>query len=86
MEVSKMEYHGYAYPPQPMYWSGGQEYGGPSYAIEGYQNHQRYGYVDQGYMHPHPVYANQGYMIDPRHPLHAPQMFSDENPNACSVM
>ncbi|PPD87123.1 hypothetical protein GOBAR_DD15936 [Gossypium barbadense] len=86
MEVSKMEYHGYAYPPQPMYWSGGQEYGGPSYAIEGYQNHQRYGYVDEGYMHPHPVYVNQGYMIDPRHPLHAPQMFSDENPNACSVM
>ncbi|XVE61670.1 hypothetical protein DITRI_Ditri06bG0058600 [Diplodiscus trichospermus] len=86
MEVSKMEYHGYAYPSQPMYWSEGQVYGGPSYAVEGYQNHhhQDYGYANQGYMHP--GYGNQGYMMDPRHPLDAPQMFSDENPNACSIM
>ncbi|KAK8487431.1 hypothetical protein V6N13_030050 [Hibiscus sabdariffa] len=70
MEVSKMEYHGYGNPPQPMYWPDGHVYGALSY-----QNHH------QGYMVPHP-----GYMIDPRHSLHAPQMFSDENPNACSVM
>ncbi|KAK8621816.1 hypothetical protein V6N13_081248 [Hibiscus sabdariffa] len=69
MEVSKMEYHGYGYPPQPMYWSDG----GLSY-----QNHH---HQDYGYMVSHP-----GYMIDLRHSLHAPQMFSDENPNACSVM
>ncbi|KAK8561931.1 hypothetical protein V6N13_148930 [Hibiscus sabdariffa] len=89
MEVSKMEYHGYGYPQQPMYWSDGQGYGGPSYAVEGYQNHQQgygYGYVNPGYMQPGYVNVNQGYMMDPRHPLHAPQMFSDENPNACSLM
>ncbi|KAL4353876.1 hypothetical protein GQ457_06G008770 [Hibiscus cannabinus] len=106
MEVSKMEYHGYGYPQQPMYWSDGQGYGGPSYAVEGYQiqNHQQgygygygYGYVNPGYnMQPGyvngngngnvNVNVNQGYMMDPRHPLHAPQMFSDENPNACSLM
>ncbi|XP_039066107.1 heavy metal-associated isoprenylated plant protein 5-like isoform X2 [Hibiscus syriacus] len=76
MEVSKMEYHGYGYPHQPMYWSDGNVYGGgSSYAVEEYQiHHQDYGYV------------NKGYMMDPRHPLHAPQMFSDENPNACFVM
>ncbi|PPD70847.1 hypothetical protein GOBAR_DD32270 [Gossypium barbadense] len=103
MEVSKMEYHGYAYPAQPMYWSDRHVYGGPSNAVEGYQNqqHHEYGYMNQGYMnqgymsHPgyvnegymsHPGYVNQGYMVDTRHPLHAPQMFSDENPNACSIM
>ncbi|KAE8717015.1 putative acylphosphatase [Hibiscus syriacus] len=88
MEVSKMEYHGYGYPNQPMYWSDGNAYAGPSYAIEEYRNHhhQDYGYANQGYLHPHPGHTDQGYMMDPRHPLHAPQMFSDENPNACSVM
>ncbi|XVE76135.1 hypothetical protein DITRI_Ditri12bG0148900 [Diplodiscus trichospermus] len=102
MEVNKYEYHGYAYPSQPMYWSDANVYGGPSYAVEGYQNHpHEYGYVNhgymnmnQGYMNPgyanqgymNPGYANQGYVMDPRHPLYAPQMFSDENPNACSVM
>ncbi|XVF76433.1 hypothetical protein PTKIN_Ptkin13bG0265700 [Pterospermum kingtungense] len=94
VEVNKMEYHGYAYPPQPMYWSEGNMYGaGPSYVVEGYQNHpHEYGYAHQGYMNMnqgymmHPEYVNQGYMMDPRHHLHAPQMFSDENPNACSVM
>ncbi|KAL4346715.1 hypothetical protein GQ457_17G010640 [Hibiscus cannabinus] len=82
IEVSKMEYHGYGNPPQPMYWSDGHVYGALSYQ----NHHQDYGYVNQGYMVPHPGYGNQGYMIDPRHSLHAPQMFSDENPNACSVM
>ncbi|KAK8563556.1 hypothetical protein V6N13_006245 [Hibiscus sabdariffa] len=88
MEVSKMEYHGYGYPHQAMYWSDGQVYGGPSYAVEGYQGYgygYGYGYVNPGYMHPQ-SHPHQGYMMDPRHPLHAPQMFSDENPNACSLM
>ncbi|XWS43560.1 hypothetical protein CRYUN_Cryun16bG0114500 [Craigia yunnanensis] len=85
MEVSKMEFYGYAYPPLPMY-------GSPSYAVEGYQNHHHeYGYLNHGYMnmnqgYMHPWYANQGYMTDPRHHLHAPQMFSDENADNCSVM
>ncbi|GLT89804.1 hypothetical protein SLE2022_077740 [Rubroshorea leprosula] len=86
MEMNKMEYHGSAYPPQPMYWYDGQAhgqaygqgYGGPSYAVENYAG-PSHGYVNYGYV-------NQGYELDPRHPLHAPQMFSDENPNACSVM
>ncbi|XP_022742699.1 heavy metal-associated isoprenylated plant protein 6-like [Durio zibethinus] len=92
VEVNKMEYHGYAYQPQPMYWPDGHVYGSTSYAVEGYQNHpHEYGYVNQGYMnmnqgYMHPGYVNQAYMMDPRHHLHAPQMFSDENPNACSVM
>ncbi|XVE96622.1 hypothetical protein REPUB_Repub02eG0238500 [Reevesia pubescens] len=99
MEVNKMEYHGYAYPPQAMYWSDGQLQGGPSYAVEGYQNnHHEYGYMNQGHMNMNqgqgqgqgynmdPGYVNQGHMMDPRHHLYAPQMFSDENPNACSVM
>ncbi|XP_038998599.1 heavy metal-associated isoprenylated plant protein 6-like isoform X1 [Hibiscus syriacus] len=87
MEVSKMEYHGYEYQPQPMYWSNGHVYGDPGYAVEGYQDHHHdYRYVNPGYMLPHPGYLSQGYAIDPRHPLHAPQVFSDENPNACSVM
>ncbi|XP_022767297.1 heavy metal-associated isoprenylated plant protein 6 [Durio zibethinus] len=92
MEVSKMEYHGYAYPPQPMFWSDGHVYGNSSYAVEGYQNHPHdYGYVNHAYMnmnqgYMHPGYVNQGYVMDPRHHLYAPQMFSDENPNGCSVM
>lgn len=103
VEVNKMEYHGSAYPQQPMYWSDGHVYGGgSSYVVEGYQNHPHdngYGYPNQGYTNmnqgymnmnqgytlPPPGYVNQGYMMDPRH-IYAPQMFSDENPNACSIM
>lgn len=93
MEISKFEYHGYGYPPQPMYWSDEHVYGNPSYAVEGYQNHDHheYGYVNHGYnMNMNQVYmqppaAGYNYMMDPRN-VHAPQMFSDENPNGCSVM
>ncbi|KAL5060037.1 hypothetical protein RYX36_031641 [Vicia faba] len=49
------------------------------------QNHQQQGYDYS--------YGNQGYMVEPQqppfylHPNHPPpQMFSDENPNACSIM
>lgn len=59
-----------------------------SYAVEPYNYHA--GYANQGY----PThYVNEGYgmpmdqrlhPMDPR--LNPPQMFSDENPNACSVM
>lgn len=67
VEVHKMEYYGYPYPPAPSYWYDNHVYG-QSYPIE--NQHQV-------------VYANQGY---PPQLYHAPQVFSDENPNACSVM
>ncbi|KAJ8513305.1 hypothetical protein OPV22_003739 [Ensete ventricosum] len=35
------------------------------------------------YSAPYPAYAGYGYRIEM---VHAPQMFSDENPNACSIM
>lgn len=81
VEVNKMEYHGYP-PPPPSYWYDGNFPGQTSYAME-----VNPGYSNQGYQ-VHPGYANQGYMtpyyLNPHHP--PPQMFSDENPNACSVM
>lgn len=60
----------------------------PSYAAEPYNYHAVY--ANQGYPS---HYVNEGYgmpmdqrlhPMDPR--LNPPQMFSDENPNACSVM
>ncbi|XP_028776080.1 heavy metal-associated isoprenylated plant protein 6 [Neltuma alba] len=79
VEVNKMEYYGYP-PPPPMYWPGGDYHPGEtSYAVE-YQTEG--GYSNQ------PGYANQGYgvpyYLNPQAPH--PQMFSDENPNACSIM
>ncbi|XP_044491632.1 heavy metal-associated isoprenylated plant protein 6-like [Mangifera indica] len=64
MEVTKMEYLGYPYPPPPTYWYDAPVYNHQSYPMEP-QRHQI-------------VYMNQGYAME--------QMFSDENPNACSVM
>lgn len=84
VEASKMEYYGL---PPPTIWYNGHVASEPSYAMEvhqGYVNH------NQGY-YGNPVYVNQGYPVDPPpyymqpHQYH-PQMFSDENPNACSVM
>ncbi|XP_050229625.1 heavy metal-associated isoprenylated plant protein 6-like [Mercurialis annua] len=90
MEMSKFEY----YPaPAPTHWLEGVF--GHSYSGEphhqGYypENHQAYpvmnhghGYIQQGYV------QQPGYVMEPmyNHPMHAPQMFSEENPNACSVM
>ncbi|PKI65121.1 hypothetical protein CRG98_014435 [Punica granatum] len=58
-----------------------------SYAVEPYGYHGGYAAP------PASVYAHavhEGYSPYPQHPLdprlHTPQMFSDENPNACSVM
>ncbi|XP_014495485.1 heavy metal-associated isoprenylated plant protein 6 [Vigna radiata var. radiata] len=100
VEVNKMEHYGYVYPPPPMYWydgyapgqsstSGG---GGGGYTVgvhSGYDGN--YGNYHDQY---HNGYGNQGYMVqqpppppfylNPYHP--PPQMFSDENPNACFVM
>ena len=73
MEVSKMMYGGYPFHSQPMFWDGHVD--GQHYPVEVHQ-----GYVNQGYVNP-------GYEMFPHaHPMHAPQMFSDENPNACSIM
>lgn len=90
VEVNKME-HGYGYPPPPMYWyDPGQS--STSYAVE--VNPQGTGYPNQGYPYgygEHHGYENQGYPVEPPpyylHPHYPPpQMFSDENPNACSIM
>lgn len=83
MEVSKMEYYGF---PPPTLWYNGHEASEPGYAMEVHP-----GYANQGY-YGNPVYVNQGYpnpVENPPfyvHPHQHPQMFSDENPNACSVM
>lgn len=72
VEVNKMEYYGYPYPPAPTYWYDGHAQGN-SYPVE---NHHQAVYMNPGYMDPHHYNPN----------LNAPQMFSDENPNACSIM
>ncbi|XP_021897685.1 heavy metal-associated isoprenylated plant protein 5 [Carica papaya] len=77
VEVNKMEYYP-AYLPQPAYWYDGHGYG-QNQAMQVYPPHQGYVNVNQGY-------AYHGYAMDHQPHLHAPQMFSDENPNACSVM
>ncbi|KAK7285018.1 hypothetical protein RJT34_19774 [Clitoria ternatea] len=92
VEVNKMEHYGYAYPPPPMYWYPGyapdqSSSSSSSYGADvphGYSNNQGYDYHNNNY-----VNYQHGYMVDPHylHPNHPPpQMFSDENPNACSVM
>lgn len=85
VEVSKMEY----YPaPAPTHWFDGMF--GHSYAAEpqhgSYPVNHGYPMMTQGYVQQ--GYVNQGYVMEPayHHPMHAPQMFSDENPNSCSVM
>lgn len=82
--INKMEHYGYGYPPPPMYWNG-YAYGESSSTREvqpsGYNNNDNNGYVNQGYM----VEQPQSYMLHPQNYPH-PQMFSDENPNACSIM
>ncbi|KAL1196635.1 Heavy metal-associated isoprenylated plant protein 6 [Cardamine amara subsp. amara] len=102
VDVKKSEYNGYGYPPQPMYYyPPGQMYGqhymmqgqsSQSYVQEPYTNQ---GYVQesytnqgygQGYGQEAPPYMNQQGYVDPYAHMRAPEMFSDENPNGCSVM
>ncbi|KAK2974722.1 hypothetical protein RJ640_007149 [Escallonia rubra] len=89
VEVNKMEYGGYSpytTHSMPMYNQSymNQDYGvstssyHPGYANEGYVSH---GYAME-YSHPPPPPPPPMYL----HDAHAAQMFSDENPNACSVM
>lgn len=79
VEVSKLEYFGYPHPATSMFF-----YDAPTltahnnYVMEAHahQAHVSQAYTDQ-------AYPNYGYTVNP---YHAPQMFSDENPNACTVM
>ncbi|CAH8341183.1 unnamed protein product [Eruca vesicaria subsp. sativa] len=73
--VNKMDYYGYSYPTAPMYWQQGHVYG-QSYSIEGQS------YPGSGYN-----YASESY-VPYSHPNMntSPGMFSDENPNGCSIM
>ncbi|KAF5737530.1 putative Heavy metal transport/detoxification superfamily protein [Tripterygium wilfordii] len=86
VEVSKMEHFGYSQ-PGPSYWFDGHVYG-QNYVADSY--HQ--GYIAQGYVPPqshvyeHPGYQQGSYMPMMEYHSQPPQMFSDENPNACSVM
>ncbi|KAK7345523.1 hypothetical protein VNO77_16127 [Canavalia gladiata] len=83
VEVNKME-HLYSMPP-PSFWHDGHFPGQTSYPMEvhpGYANHYvEPGYVNQGY---YPVQPPLPYYMNPHAP--PPQMFSDENPNGCSIM
>eukprot|EP00258_Populus_trichocarpa_P044437 XP_024460456.1 heavy metal-associated isoprenylated plant protein 5 isoform X3 [Populus trichocarpa] len=93
VEVSKMEYSGYP-GPAPTFWFDGVY--GQNHVVESYNNHydNQYNYNQQGYyaMNQPGMGGNQpgmggnhGFLLDHHHP-HAPQIFSDENPNACSIM
>ncbi|CAN1353483.1 Heavy metal-associated isoprenylated plant protein 6 [Linum perenne] len=77
--VNKMEYYGYS--TEPTYWPE-ESYGQSSYYVDPPHQHHHY-----DYMHAPPPHMAAGYMMEGHaHPGHAPQFFSDENPNACSVM
>ncbi|MBH0063556.1 hypothetical protein I6E85_20805, partial [Pseudoalteromonas sp. NZS71] len=76
VEVNKMEYSGYPYPPSSYYWyDEGHVYNHNKFVMEA-QAHQAH--VSQGS-------SSHGYAVPIEHHP-APQMFSDENPNGCSVM
>lgn len=82
VEVNKMQYGGYPAPPPMWYWNYGPVYGAePSYTAQPHQSHHVDSYYHGG---GYPMPVNDGYVMD--HRGHAPQMFSDENPNACSIM
>lgn len=102
VDVKKSEYSGYGYPPQPMYYYPPGEVYGQHYMMQGQssQSYVQEPYTNQGYVQA--AYANQGYgqgygqeappymnhqgYVDPYAHMRAPEMFSDENPNGCSVM
>ncbi|KAH0995792.1 hypothetical protein GBA52_019656 [Prunus armeniaca] len=75
-EVNKMEYSGYPYPPSSYYWyDEGHVYNHNKFVMEA-QAHQAHVSQDS---------LSHGYAVPIEHHP-APQMFSDENPNGCSVM
>lgn len=82
VEVNKLEYMGYGQPSTAMFWP----YEGPVSAHNRYvmEAHAHQAFVSQNYANHYPM-VNHGYAV-PMEQYNAPQMFSDENPNACSVM
>lgn len=84
-EVNKMEFM-YPIVPPSFWYQGGQFPGQTSYPMEvqpsyGSNNH----FVEQGYVnHGYPMQPPLPYYMHPNAP--PPQMFSDENPNACSIV
>ncbi|KAJ6303675.1 hypothetical protein OIU77_017535 [Salix suchowensis] len=78
MEVSKMEYFGYP-ASTSTYWHDGLV--GQNQVVESYNNHYEHPYNQQGYSA-----TNQQVYVGDHHDTYAPEMFSDENPNACSIM
>ncbi|XP_057424133.1 heavy metal-associated isoprenylated plant protein 3-like [Lotus japonicus] len=100
VEVNKMEYQ-YPLQTPPMYWYDGQHEQGASSSSSSYGGYGGYGGMEvhhepmynNHYMEPSGYHVmNQGYPMQPppqpfyMQPHPPPQMFSDENPNACSVM
>ncbi|ESQ52324.1 hypothetical protein EUTSA_v10016734mg [Eutrema salsugineum] len=87
--VNKMDYYGYSYPTAPMYWQEGHVYG-QSYSIEGQSypvGGQSYPIGGQSYPGSGYSYASESYVPYSQPNMNAPPgMFSDENPNGCSVM
>ncbi|AEC09325.1 Heavy metal transport/detoxification superfamily protein [Arabidopsis thaliana] len=80
--VNKMDYYGYsAYPTAPMHWQEGHVYG-QSYSMTG----QNYPVGGQSYPGSGYNYASESYVPYAQPNVNAPGMFSDENPNGCSVM
>lgn len=74
--VNKMEYSGYPYAASTSYWyDPGHVYNHNKFVMEA-QEHQAH--VSQGYGNYNDAMPMEHYP--------APQMFSDENPNGCSVM
>ncbi|KAF8006052.1 hypothetical protein BT93_K0368 [Corymbia citriodora subsp. variegata] len=88
IDVKKMEHGGYPAQPITSYWNNAPTYAaGPSHTMQPYQIHHVDPYYQEGLFssgaHAMP-YSNNGYVMDPR--VNAPQIFSDENPHACSIM
>ncbi|KAI4365610.1 hypothetical protein MLD38_021578 [Melastoma candidum] len=87
VELQRMEYYAQPYqqtmvpmPPPPQYATSHWQYGPPPHGDQ-FWNAEPYAYSG-GYPVAH--YMSEGFVMDQR--VHAPQMFSDENPNACSIM
>lgn len=84
MEISKFEHRPLYFQPSASYMHHpAQSYVSHNYAVDPYNYHAGYANVPPPAVsvYPTPYY---GYHPDPR--LDAPQMFSDENPNACFIM
>ena len=72
--VNKMDYYEYSYPTAPMYLQEGHVYS-QTYSLEESYSGSGYNYMSESYVpYSHPN------MNAP------PGMFSDENPNGCSIM